>query len=134
MPVPYVACMALVAGLYHLPPRVLPAIQAVEGGSVGEVSHNTNGTDDLGLMQVNTIWLEPLSRLTGLPRPVVRDRLVQRSCFNIAAAGAIMRVYLDETHGDLMRAVGNYHSHTPTLNAAYQLKVVNAAARLFRQP
>lgn len=134
MPVPYVACMALVAGLYHLPPRVLPAIQAVEGGSVGEVSHNTNGTDDLGLMQVNTIWLEPLSRLTGLPQPVVRDRLVQRSCFNIAAAGAIMRVYLDETHGDLMRAVGNYHSHTPTLNAAYQLKVVNAAARLFRQP
>ena len=31
-----------------------------------------------------------------------------------------MRIYLDETGGDLMRAVGNYHSHTPALNQDYQ--------------
>ena len=27
-----------------------------------------------------------------------------------------MRTFLNETKGDLMRAVGNYHSHTPVLN------------------
>lgn len=134
MAIPYLACMALVAQLYHLPARVLPAIHAVEGGTVGMVNHNTDGSDDLGLMQINTIWLPELSRVTGLTELVLRERLAQRACFNIAAAGAIMRVYLDETHGDLMRAVGNYHSHTPDRNAAYQLKVVRSAERLFRTP
>jgi hypothetical protein len=123
--------MALVAHLYHLPPRVLPSIQSVEGGAVGGISHNTNGTDDLGVMQVNTIWLPALSRLTRMPEPVLRDRLVSDACFNISASGAIMRYYLDETKGDLMRAVGNYHSHTPGRNIAYRRLVLRSATRLF---
>lgn len=82
-------------------------------------------------MQVNTIWLPALSAYTGLPQSVVRDKLVGNACFNIAAAGAIMRTYLDETRGDLMQAVGNYHSHTPALNQQYQMRVMEAARRLF---
>ena len=35
MSIPLVACMASVAAYYHLPPLVLPSIQAVEGGAVG---------------------------------------------------------------------------------------------------
>lgn len=57
MGVPFLACMTAAAAFYHLPPRALPAIHAVEGGAVGVVSHNTNGSDDLGVMQINTIWL-----------------------------------------------------------------------------
>ena len=131
MAVPFLACMALVASVYHLPPRVLPSIQAVEGGVVGNVSHNTDGSDDLGVMQVNTLWLAPLGRVARLPVPEVKRRLINDACFNIAAAGAIMRAYLDETHGDLMLAVGNYHSHTHARNRTYQSKVVAAAGRLF---
>jgi hypothetical protein len=131
MAVPFLACMALVASVYHLPPRVLPSIQAVEGGEVGSVSGNADGSDDLGVMQVNTLWLAPLARVSRLPAEDVRRRLVFDPCFNIAAAGAIMRTYLNETGGDLMRAVGDYHSHTPALNQAYQEQVLAAAARLF---
>jgi len=131
MPVPYLACMGLVASLYHLPPRVLPSIQAVEGGNAGLVHQNSNDTEDLGVMQVNTIWLWPLSRYTHTPVTTVYARLRDEPCYNVAAAGAIMRTYLDETHGDLMRAVGNYHSHTATLNVAYQALVMQSAARLF---
>ncbi|MCQ8239501.1 lytic transglycosylase domain-containing protein [Rhizosaccharibacter radicis] len=131
MPVPFAACMALVASIYHLPPRVLPSIQAVEGGRPGSVHHNTNDTEDLGVMQVNTRWLWPLSRYTGAPVPVVYRRLRDEPCYNIAASGAIMRTYLDETHGDLMRAVGNYHSHTPALNMSYRLMVIESARRIF---
>ena len=131
MAVPFLACMALVASVYHLPPRVLPSIQAVEGGFVGSASHNTDGSDDLGVMQVNTLWLAPLGRVSRLPVAEVRRRLVEDACFNIAAAGAIMRFYLDETHGDLMLAVGDYHSHTPALNLDYQSKVLGAAQSLF---
>jgi hypothetical protein len=131
MAVPSLTCMALVASLYNLPPRVLPSIHAVEGGGLTTVHANTNGTEDLGLMQINTRWLPLLSRYTRSPEMVVRQNLLGRACYNIAAAGLIMRIYLDETSGDLMRAVGNYHSHTPLLNEAYQTKVMQSAARLF---
>jgi len=134
MAVPYLACMALVAGLYGLPPRVLPSIQAVEGGAPGTVSRNANGSEDLGVMQINSLWIGPLARYTGVGAGVVRERLILRPCYNIAAAGAILRYYLDAAGGDLMRAVGDYHSHTPPLHDAYMAKVVRAAARLFVRP
>jgi hypothetical protein len=131
MAIPYLACMALVAAVYHLPPRVLPAIQAVEGGTVGNVSQNLDGSADLGVMQVNTLWLPALSRVARLTPDETQRRLVFDPCFNIAAAGLIMREYLNETHGDLMQSVGDYHSHTFVRNHLYQEKVVAAARRLF---
>lgn len=132
MAVPFLACMALVAQVYHLPPRVLPSIHLVEGGSVGVASRNADGSEDLGVMQVNTIWLDRLSRISRLPVDEVRRRLLDDACFNIAAAGVVMRIYLNETGGDLMQAVGDYHSHTPALNRRYQAQVMQAAQRLFQ--
>ncbi len=131
MSVPFLACMAAVASFYNLPPRVLPSIQLVEGGQVGAVSRNVNGSEDLGLMQVNTIWVGPIARYTRQPEHVVRARLIGDGCFNIAAAGAILRTYLNEANGDLMLAIGYYHSHTPARNEAYQAKVLASATRLF---
>ena len=133
MPIPSLACMALVAQVYALPPRVLPSIQAVEGGKEGLVHHNTDRSEDLGLMQINTLWLPALARYSRLSVPEVRERLLHHACYNIAAAGLILRTYLDETRGDLMRAIGNYHSHTPWLNQSYQSLVMRSATVLFRQ-
>ena len=131
MAIPFLACMALTASWYHLPPRVLPSIQAIEGGRIGVVHLNRDGSEDLGVMQINTLWIGPLARVTGLPEPNVRNRLLNDPCFNIAAAGRIMRIYLNETKGDLLRAVGDYHSHTPVLNLSYQAKVLDAARTMF---
>lgn len=131
MPVPFLACMALVASLDMLPPRVLPSIAAVEGGRVGLVSHNHDGSDDLGVMQVNTRWLPAIAGVTHVDTATVRTRLLADPCFNISAAGAILRTYLDQDQGDLMRAIGDYHSHTPLLHQRYQLQVLNAAESLF---
>jgi len=58
--------------------------------------------------------------------------LLREPCFNIAAAGAILRIYLNEENGDLMRAIGDYHSHRPVRNQSYQLKVREAAERQLR--
>jgi hypothetical protein len=123
--------MALVASLYHLPPRVLPAIQGVEGGRPGIMHPNADGTLDLGVMQINTRWLHPLSRYTRTSVAVVFRRLRDEPCYNIAASGAIMRTYLDETNGDLLRAVGDYHSHTVRLNLAYRAQVLRVAREMF---
>ncbi|MFL5253208.1 MAG: lytic transglycosylase domain-containing protein [Rhodopila sp.] len=135
MSVPFLACMAAAASFYHLPPRVLPSIQAVEAGRPGLVHINTNGTADLGVMQVNTAWIQPLAQYTRIAPDVVANRLINDPCFNIAAAAAIMRLYLTEAHGNLLAAVGYYHSHTPGLGAVYRQKVLMAAISLFvRQP
>ncbi len=130
MPIPFLRCMVLAASFYGLPPRVLPSIQAVEGGAPNVVHYDSNGTEDLGVMQVNTLWVPALARVTRLTADGVRTRLLFDACFNIAAAAAILHTYLKETH-DLMRAIGDYHSHTPGLNQSYQLQVVAAARRLF---
>ena len=131
MTIPFLACMAGVAAFYHLPPRVLPSIQAVEGGRPGLVHMNPNNTQDLGVMQVNTSWLQPLAGQTGMSQAQAEQRLLFDPCFNIAVAGAILRIYLDEARGDLLRAIGYYHSHRPPLADSYQLQVVASATRLF---
>lgn len=127
--IPHLTCMALAAVLNELPPRALPAIHAVEGGVPGSIHWNANGSADLGVMQINTLWLPTLSGVLGQPEAMVRDRLVADACFNIVIAGMILRLYLDEERGDLWRAIGNYHSHTPSHHKAYRSKVAAAAMR-----
>ncbi|WP_428487830.1 lytic transglycosylase domain-containing protein [Rhodopila sp.] len=131
MSIPFLACMAAAAAFYHLPPRVLPSIQIVEGGKPGLARINANGSADLGLMQINTLWIQPLASFTHLNPGIVVDRLLRDPCFNIAASAAIMRLYLIEANGNLMAAIGYYHSHTPGLSAVYQDKVLAAATALF---
>ncbi len=133
MAVPFLACMAFVAQLYDLPPRVLPSIQAVEGGGIGVVHRNRDGTEDMGVMQINTLWLPTLARYSQQSVPEVRRQLLASPCYNISAAGMILHGYLQETGGDLMRAVGNYHSHTPMHNQGYQAKVLRSVTRLLSQ-
>ena len=131
MAVPYLACMLATAHFYTLPPRVLPTIQAVEGGRPGLVHPNTDGSADLGLMQINTIWLRSIAQVTHQTPAITARRLIVEPCFSIAAAGAILRSYLAETHGQLLPAIGDYHSHTPLLNETYQAQVMARAAALF---
>lgn len=133
MPIPYVKCMLIVASTLGLPPRVLPVLQAMEGGAVGMVRPDANGTADLGVMQVNSLWIPAFAAQAGLPEAETRRRLIEEPCFNIAAAGLIMRRYLAETGGALMPAIGDYHSHSRDLNAAYQAEALRTARRLFVQ-
>jgi hypothetical protein len=126
--------MLAVSQFYHLPPRVLPSIQVVEAGRPGTVSRNFNGTADLGVMQVNTRWLPYLARAWHMTPRTVAERLINDPCFNIAAGGAIMRIYLDESRGNVVEAVGYYHSHTPELANWYQIRVIRASFVLFGRP
>ena len=84
-------------------------------------------------MQINTLWVAPLAEQTRQSQSTIRRRLLSEPCFNIAAAGAIMRIYLNEAKGDLQRAIGNYHSHTPVRHNSYRLKVLEATGRLSAQ-
>ena len=132
--IPYLKCMLIVAATAGLPPRVLPVIQAMEGGQAGMVSQNANGTQDLGVMQVNTIWLPALAARAGLSQDETRARMINQPCFNIAAAALVLRTYLAETHGALLPAIGDYHSHSPALHDAYLAEAETRALKLFEAP
>lgn len=129
--IPYLKCMLIVAATAGLPPRVLPVIQTIEGGAVGMVQPDRNGTEDLGVMQVNTIWIPTLAARAQLSEAQTRRGLIEDPCFNIAAAALILRVYLTEAHGNLLTAVGDYHSHTPSLKTAYADLAERTARQLF---
>ncbi len=129
--IPYLKCMLVVAATLGLPPRVLPVIQKIEGGSTGIVRQDANGTEDFGVMQVNSIWIAPLAARSQLSLAQTRQRLIDDPCFNIAAAALILQGYLTETHGALLPAIGDYHSHTPALNAAYAALAEHQALQLF---
>ncbi len=133
MAVPFLACMVAVAQLGALPPRVLPSIQAVEGGRPGLVHPNADGSADLGLMQVNTLWVPIVARALGAEETRVRAALTDDGCFSVRIAGAILWEYRRARHGDLMLAIGDYHSHTPPLNLSYQRQVRGKAGELFAQ-
>lgn len=123
--------MLVVASVTGLPPRVLPVIQSIEGGTPGMVSPDANGTEDLGVMQVNTIWVPAIAARAGISQAQAERQLIDSPCFNIAAAALILRGYLAETHGALLPALGDYHSHTPALNIAYTALAERQARRLF---
>lgn len=75
--------------------------------------------------------MPPLAWQARMPAAEAQQRLLLDPCFNIAGAGAIMRLYLNEAGGNLLRAIGYYHSHTAPLADAYWLQVVASAQRLF---
>ncbi len=123
--------MLIVAATTGLPPRVLPVIQTIEGGSAGLVQPDSNGTEDLGVMQVNTIWIPALAVRAQLPATQTRIRLINDPCFNIAAAALFLRGYLLEAIGNMLSAVGEYHSHKPSLKTAYAALAVRTARQLY---
>jgi hypothetical protein len=130
MSVPFLACMIAAASFHHLPVQALAAIQSVEGGTVGAIIGDKDGSADLGLMQVNTQWVPAIARATRASPDIVRTKLIQDGCYNVKVAAAILDVYRIEAHGNMLEAVGFYHSHTPALKAAYQTKVLAAASNL----
>jgi hypothetical protein len=129
--IPYLACMLAVARIAHLPPRILPVIQHIEGGTNGMVTPDANGTADLGVMQVNTLWVNAIAARARLSPAQTRVKLIDDPCFNIAAAALILRLYLRQTGGQILPAIGDYHSHTLPLNRSYTLKAEATARALF---
>nr|WP_278986238.1 lytic transglycosylase domain-containing protein [Plesiomonas shigelloides] len=116
-------CISMASRLYNVPGILLKAISQVEGGKKGTISKNSNGSYDLGPMQINTIHLPRLeAQFPGL----TWKALASNTCLNVAVAGALLREHLTQCQEDVWCAVGNYHSKTPKYHITYRTKVVNA--------
>jgi hypothetical protein len=124
------SCLLAAASAHRVPPAVLVILLNVEGGKLGRVSANTNGTVDIGPMQVNEIWLPELSRHWRSPVGLSFLALRDNFCANAEAGAYILRKGLDEAHGDFWSGVGIYHSHDPGYKAAYLRKLFEQALRM----
>jgi len=123
-------CLLAAARIHRVPPAVLVILLNVEGGSLGHVSHNTNGTVDIGPMQINEIWLPQLAARWNTTVPEVFTALRDNFCANLEAGAWILRKGLDEAGTDFWDGVGYYHSHNPEHEHAYLRAVLSQALRL----
>ena len=123
-------CILAAAAVNRIPPGVILILLNVEGGMLGRVSANTNGTVDIGPMQVNDIWLPELAAHWRASLADTLHALRDNFCANVEAGSWILRRGLDEAHGDLWGGVGYYHSHDPEHEAAYLRAVLREVIRL----
>lgn len=119
------SCLMLAAYNYQVPAAVLVGIYKVEGGNVGQQVMNTNGSFDLGPMQINTIWMKELSSYWKVPESTAKRLVRDDACTNMGVAAWILRRHLEET-GSLAKAIAHYHSRTPFHGTKYRTKVIMA--------
>ncbi|MGI4811723.1 MAG: lytic transglycosylase domain-containing protein [Janthinobacterium lividum] len=122
-------CLLLASLQNDVPPEALLAIMEVEGGRVGLEVRNSNGSHDLGLMQINTLWLTYVAKTWELPHAQVRMRLKTDNCFNLKVAAHILKLKIKEGNGTLIDGIARYNHASPRYNHPYRQKVLKAYRR-----
>jgi len=116
---PIPVCLIQAADEYSLPPRVLVAMLLTEGGQIGSVSKNKDGTLDHGPFQINTVWTRRLEVQFG----VTASLITRDFCWSARAAAYIVRYEINRANGSFWDGVGHYHSHTPEFKYPYIQRV-----------
>ncbi|MBU2708720.1 lytic transglycosylase domain-containing protein [Zooshikella marina] len=112
-------CMVQAASDYNIPLRGLLALWMVEGGQIGTVSKNTNGTNDYGPFQTNTVWVKKLKKDFGITAEMLTDDF----CLSARTAAYILRYEINLAGGSFWDGVGHYHSRTPKYKYKYIKRV-----------
>lgn len=119
-----VVCSIAAAVRYDVPANLILAVAEREGGRPGQWVRNTNGTFDVGPLQLNTSYLASLRRWGITAADAARP-----GCYPYDLAAWRLRGHLRHDKGDLWQRAANYHSRTPFFNARYRAYIVPSAAR-----
>lgn len=123
-------CIRQAAGGQAWLEKTLWGLRDQEAGWLGAEVINTNGSHDLGPLQINSWWVPKIAALVGRTRADVRTWLMHDPCFNAGAARWIFLSAL-RTTGDFWRAVGVYHSPTAWRQRRYAQSVAHHMQRRF---
>lgn len=110
--------------------KTLWGLRDQEGGWIGAEVRNSNGSDDLGPLQVNSWWVPKIAKVLDRPPAHVRHWLRFDPCFNAQAARWIFLSGLAITR-DYWKAVGIYHSPTEWRQHRYATSVAAHLERRF---
>jgi hypothetical protein len=127
-PAAFATCLIIAAQNQSVPAAVLIGIMHVEGGHIGQEVLNTNGSYDLGPMQVNTTWMPELARRWNVDERTAYHWVRDDGCVNVDVAAWILRQNINKT-GYLVGGISHYHSATPGLGTAYARKVITVMQR-----
>ena len=122
-------CYEEAGSRYRISPRLLHAISKGESNfNPFAVNHNTNGSYDFGLMQINSSW-EPTLRQLGIPWNSLAD-----PCTNVMVGAWVLSRCIQE-YGYSWSAVGCYNSRTPSKRDRYAEKIARIVEKeQSRQP
>lgn len=113
-------CLDDAATFQKVSVSLLRGIAQVESGmNPNAVNTNTNGTVDIGLMQINSTWLPTLAR-EGISRESLFD-----ACTNAYVGAWILSQNIRQL-GANWNAIGAYNSASPDKRLAYARKVYDA--------
>lgn len=121
-------CIELVSAQLQTDPLPVHLLHEVEGGWEGAVRANTNGSEDLGPMQVNSIHLPEFAAL-GISREDVRDN---RGCRNVFVAVSLYLRHLTESEGNVAMAIARYHSKSAVHASAYLSRIAKIIGQRLR--
>ena len=110
--------------------KTLWGLRDQEAGWIGAEVPNTNGSHDLGPLQINSWWVPRIAALVGRPERHVRYWLRYDACFNAEAARWVFLSAL-RTTGNYWTAVGVYHSPTASRQRRYTAAVASLLVRRF---
>lgn len=119
----FAACLMLAAQSYQIPPAILVGIYHVEGGKIGQQVRNTNGSYDLGPMQINTLWMPQLAKHWNVSEGTAKRWVRDDPCTNVQVSAWIFRQNWDQA-GSLTKAIAWYNSRTPSIGRRYLHKVL----------
>lgn len=122
------ACWRGAAGYHKVDMWLLYSIAWVESRmNPTAINRNKNGSVDIGMMQINTIWLPELARY-GITQHHLLD-----GCTSIYIGAWILSKNI-RNHGYTWKAIGAYNSATPGIGFRYAQKVYEAHKRLTGLP
>src|ERR1700721_642019 len=84
-----VDCINYAATTYKIPAAIILSVIKKEGGKNGQEVLNKNGTYDLGVLQVNEVWLPTIA-----PYGYTREDLQFNACKNILVGTWIIAMNL----------------------------------------
>lgn len=110
-------CFDTAAQYQRVSPKVLRGIAGIESqNNPRAIGRNKNGSVDYGIMQINSIHLKEL-RKYGVHRADLMNK-----CMNIYTGAWLLKQKMRK-YGNSWKAVGAYHSETPSERDAYARKV-----------
>ena len=117
IPLPAYACWDDAARRYNVSGDLLYAIARTESGlNPQAIGRNTNGSRDIGLMQINSAWLPTLASHG------IGERDLYEPCTNIHVGAWILAGNVNRL-GYTWEAVGAYNAANPVRRRAYADKV-----------
>lgn len=120
-------CWSEAGDAYSIEPELLYAIAEVESGfNSAAVNYNSNGSKDVGLMQINSFHLPRLQA-----RGITEQRLRDEPCLAISVGASILSEFIAQ-YGYNWTAVGAYNAGNASDRQALRLRYASKVWKRYR--